>query len=230
MTTANQLIAQSLGLLGVKDPIENVGGTEAASALIRLNTLVDWLRINSLYTKYLQRVTYSLSTATATIGPAANFAVSVRPERIELGSFFSSGGVDYPITPISAQDYDRIPVKTNGAIGPDCVYLDRQTPTSTLYFYPVPASAVTVTLLVQNHLASFADLTTSYTLAPGVERALMFTLAEELAADYEREIPPTVARNAASARRALKRANAVVPTMQLDPSIPVGGRFWSYWG
>jgi hypothetical protein len=42
---------------------------------------------------------------------------------------------------------------------------------------------------------------------------LVFTLAEEVAADYEREIPPTVARNAAAARRILKRANHKVPQL-----------------
>lgn len=82
-------------------------------------------------------------------------------------------------------------------------------------------------LPVQKRLDAFAALTTEYTLPPGYERALVFTLAEEVAADYEREIPPTVARNAAAARRILKRANFKVPQLVVgeDDRMTARGRF-----
>ncbi|MGH7185093.1 MAG: hypothetical protein ACREIB_02290, partial [Pseudomonadota bacterium] len=59
-----------------------------------------------------------------------------------------------------------------------------------------------------------------FLLPTGYERMLVFSLAEEVAADYEREIPPTVARNATNARRAVKRVNSRVPTLQLPSGLP----------
>lgn len=231
MPSAVQIFNQSLGLLGVKTPGQPISGGLLPDSLVRLNTMLDAWRLDSLKAYAVQRLTANVSTATRTIGPAGDFVIDPRPTRIEPGSFFTSGGVDYPVTPVSAQQFNAIAVKADGGLGPEVVHLDTAFPVGTLYFYPVPASAVSVTLLVQTQLAEFPDLTTNVVLAPGYERMIVFSLAEEVAADYEREVPPTVTRNAASARRAVKRANSRVPSLALPAGLPgVGWGGRGYWG
>ena len=214
MTTANQIIDQALSLLGVKAPGDATEGNEAAQALLRLNTMVDGWRTESLFAYATERVTYTLpaNTQTATIGPLGNFVTVSRPVRIESG-FFTSGSLDYQIEPKNQAEYDAIVLKGLGTLGPCIVALDTGFPTGTLYFYPLSNASVPVTLTVQTHVAEFADLTTSYDLAPGYRRALAFSLAEEICADYERQVTPATAKVAALSRRNIKRANHVVPQL-----------------
>lgn len=228
MTTATEIIAQALGLLAVKEPTEAVGGTEATNCLVRLNGLLDSWRTESLAAYALARVSASVSAATATVGPAGTFVIASRPERLELGCFFSAGGVDYPIAPIGAERYNSIPVKTNGSLGPAVAYLDEAWPTATVYFYPVPASAVTVTLLVQTQITAFANLTTDYSLPPGYARALAYDLAVEMAPEYQVPLSPSFMQRAAAAKRSVTRVNSRVPVLFL-PAI-VGRRYgtWRY--
>jgi len=228
MATATEIINLALGAIGIKAPGDLVDPNEAADVLVILNAMMDAWRTESLYAYYLQRLTASVATATKTIGPAGDFIIASRPERIEVGSFFSSGLTDYPVRPIDADSYNRIMVKTNGGLGPNVVYFDQNWPQGTLYFYPVPATAVVVTLLVQTQLTEFANLTTVYDIPPGYKRAIYMTLAEEVASAYEREIPPTLARNAAAARRNIKRINLRVPVLRIDPSIPQGYPYTLY--
>lgn len=219
MTTATQIIQHALGIISVKDPSEAIGGTEATNCLARLNTLLDSWRTESLAAYSLARVSASLSSATATVGPAGTFVVASRPTRLELGCFFSAGGVDYPIKPIGAEQYNAIPVKTVGALGPSVVYLDEAWPTATAYFYPVPAQAVTVTLLIQTQVTAFANLTTDYSLPPGYSRALAYDLALEMAPEYMAQITPGLMQRAMAAKNAIKRLNSRAPVMSLPSAI-----------
>lgn len=227
MTTATQIIQHALGLIAIKDPSEAIGGTEATNCLARLNALLDSWRTESLAAYSLARVSASVSAATATVGPAGTFAIASRPVRLELGCFFTAGGVDYPIRPIGAEEYNSIPVKSVGSLGPSVVYLDEAWPTATAYFYPVPASAVTVTLIVQTQITAFANLTTDYSLPPGYARALAHDLALEMAPEYMVTITPGLMQRASAAKRSVTRVNSRVPVLQM-PSI-IGRQRYGTW-
>ena len=227
MTTATEIIQHALGLISVKDPSEAIGGTEATNCLARLNTLLDSWRTESLAAYSLARVSASVSAATATVGPAGTFVTASRPTRLELGCFFTAGGVDYPVQPIGAEQYNSIPVKSVGSLGPSVVYLDEAWPTATAYFYPVPASAVTVTLLIQTQITEFADLTTDYDLPPGYARALAYDLALEMAPEYMVQITPGLMQRASGAKRSITRLNSRAPVLYL-PSI-IGRRRYDSW-
>jgi hypothetical protein len=229
MATATQIISQALGLLAIKDPSETISGPELSGALDRLNVMLDALRLDSLTAYSLARVTANVSAATATIGPAGTFVLDPRPVRLELGCFFTSANVSYPIDIIDADTYDRIPVKTNGALGPSVVYFDKAWPAGTLYFYPVPSAAISVTLLVQTQIASFADLTTNVSLPSGYQQFLAYELALELAPDYEVTISPQLMMRAQGAKRAVMRVNSRAPVLRL-PNAVAGPRYgtWRY--
>lgn len=219
MTTANQIIDQALGLLGVKAPGESVSGDEATGLLFRLNGMLDSWRTVSMFAYTTSRVTYTLpsNTATATIGPAGNFVLTTRPVRLEEGCFYTSGSLDYPIQPITMAEFNAITLKGTQYTGPAYVALDTSLPTGTLYFYPLSNASIVVTLLALTQVVDFADLTTSYTLAPGYQRAIAFSFAEEICSEYERDVTPATARIAALARRNIKRANHETPQRASPP-------------
>lgn len=220
-TTANAIIRSALGKLGVIAPGEQVKPNDATDCLRALNVLLDAWGVENLYAYATQQIDHAVASATnsLTIGPTGNIVVAARPVRFEAGSYYSAGGVDYLMFKITEDEYNGIGIKTVGGVGPDLFKYVPSLPNGVLHFYPQAEAGSTLHLVVQTQIAAFATLAASYTLPPGYERALIFSLAEEVAADFEREIPPTVARNAANARRFIKRANHVVPQLQVGQPI-----------
>ncbi len=223
MTTAQKIINQAFGLIGIREGADPVSGTDAAIAFERLNTLLDAWRVESLYCYATQTLTATLPAGIATldVGPSGDFVtaaaveVDLRPVRVEYARYRSSG-LDFPIRSITQAEYERICLKTNDGSGPCVVFYNPTLPDGIAYFYPVPSADVVVTLIVQLQVTAFADLSTDYELAPGYEKALVYTLAEECAPDFEREVTPTTARTAKNARRMIKRANHSVPQLLFD--------------
>lgn len=220
MTTANKIIGQALGLVGVRAAVDPVSGADASIALERLNTMLDGWRTQSLFAYAALTISGTLpaSTATRTIGPAGQLVCDPRPIRIEAGSRYTLDGTDSPLRPISQAEYDAIPDKAATG-GPEVVAFNAALPAGVLSFWPLAAAPVTLSLVVLQQVARFADLTTDYTLSPGYERALVFSLAEEVCADFERDVPPTVARTARNARRLIQRVNHDVPQLELPAAL-----------
>lgn len=221
MTTANKIISQALGLLGVRSSVDPVSGADAAISLERLNTMLDAWRTQSLFAFAQQTIAGTLpaATATRTIGPAGQLVADPRPIRIEDGSRFTRDGTDYPIRPISQAEYDRISSKADAGLGPEVVAFNPTMPAGLLSFYPLADAPVSLSLVVLQQVSQFAALTTDYTLPPGYERALVFSLAEEVSPDFERDVPPIVARNARNARRLIQRVNHDVPQLELPAAL-----------
>lgn len=216
-TTAAKIISQALGALGVRGIGETVQGNEAQDALQVLNTLIDSWRTDSLYAYASQTITGTVQggSQTITIGPTGDIVTAYRPIRIEAGSYFSTGGIDYRLPPITTAQFGDIPYKNIGTIGPDGVAYDPSLPNGTLYMFPYPSGNVTVSLQALMQVDEFTDLTTGYVLAPGCERALVYALAEELAPLYQTMLSPTGQKNKADAIRTLRRVNHVTPALDI---------------
>ena len=224
MPTALQIIDRAYSLIGLKAAGEPLSADDANYALGALNSMVDSWNSQRLYIASVQEVVATISAVTATIGTSAAFATT-RPIALELGAYSLISGVSYPITLIDSATYAAIISKTATATFPTHVYYDKAVPTGTLYFWPVPSAAVEVHLVVQTQLASFADLSTTYTLAPGYQRAIEYSLAEELEPGI-RTPSMKLEKQAANARRVVKRTNVVVPQLQLNvpSSVVIGAR------
>jgi hypothetical protein len=186
--------------------------------------MLDGWATQSLYAYVKQRVTGTVTGQTATIGPVIDvlfppdFVLDPRPVRIEEGSFFTVDGVDYPITPVTVEQYNEISQKAATSIGPSWVYLQAGVPTGTLYFYPVSGAAVT--LLCEQQITEFANLTTDYELPQGYKRALVYSFAEEIAPHYEVKPLPAVVAGGSRARRNIKRVNHTIPQLGLSRLFP----------
>lgn len=229
MPSATQIIEQALGELGVKAVGQPTSGDELQDCFDRLNALVDAWRGQNLYAYTRATVTATLpaNTVSAVIGTGQLFNIE-RPFRLETGSYYRLSGLDFPITEITFAEYQAIGLKTQPSAGPVSVYYSPDVPNGTLFFWPTAAQATSVTIACLTRLSEFANLTTLYTLPPGYQRALFLSLAEELSGPYEADLSVRLARNAASARRIIKRANVEIPVMSLDSRIPGRGNAFNY--
>lgn len=226
MTTATKLINQALGLLGVRTAADAVSGADATIALERLNTMLDAWKAESLFAYATEKVTGSLpaNTQQRTIGPTGQLVLaSGRPIRIEEGSTFSVDSLDYSMRGISEAEFESTSLDSVASLGPEVFFYNPTFPNGTIKFYPLSTETVTLSLIVLVQVGTFATLTTNIDLAPGYERAIVYSLAEEVAPDFERNPPDSVVRTARNARRAIKLVNHHVP--QLEVCEPPQSRY-----
>lgn len=211
MTTALQIIDRAYSLLGYKAAGEVLSSDDANYGLEALNAMLDGWQTQSMYIVSKGAVVATISGTSATVGPGMIFDTP-RPVRIEDGSFSRLNGVDYDVTEIDRETYASISLKTVSSTFPQYIYYDGNMPTANLFFYPAPVAGVEFHLAVQTQLTAFANLATDYKLAPGYAKALQYSLAEELAPGIK-EVPMSLMRIAANARRAIRRTNVDVPLL-----------------
>jgi len=221
LTTALQIINRAAELIGYKDPDESLSGSEAASFLAALNSMVDAWATDDLLVYAVTLLTQTVSGNPITIGAGATIDTA-RPVRLRSGGFFRIGGSDYGFQMVNREDYARNAQKALTAGWPRECYYEADAPTASLYFYPALSGSAELHLPIEQRLSEFAALATDYTLPPGYRKALEYSLAEELAPG-RRPLEPTIARQAANARRAIRMVNLTVPQLdtELAPALPV---------
>lgn len=219
-TTGVQLIEGALSLLGVLANGENASGDEVSGCLINLNNMIDSWNTERLYIYTVQESIATLSGSTLTIGPGQTVNVT-RPIALEDHCFTRYNNVDYPMSKVNGEEYSSIILKQQTSTYPYIVYYDTNYPTGTLYFWPVPPAPVEVHLRLMTQLTEWANAQDSHDLPQGYRRALMYSLAEELAPQY-RPCDPMISRIASQARRNIKRANTQNNTLNMP--TPLLGR------
>lgn len=220
MTTANKIIGQAMGALGLRASGQSIDGSDLATCLEKLNSMIDFYNI-SIITRYTQRTvtaTIAPNVSTLSIGAGQALDITPRPYKIEDGCFVSSGGQDYPLKQITLAEYNNESLKTIGGFVPECFYYSPDVPHGQVTFYPAPAGSVTVHMVCGVRVSGFQDLEVDYELPPGYERFLYLNLATEIAPDFEREVPPSVAMMAAGAKRIIEAANLVPKQIKLCDS------------
>lgn len=225
MTTALTIINRAYSLLGYKAAGEALSGEDTAYALDALNAMIDGWNTQRMFIVSVENVVGTVSAATAGVGPGLTFD-TVRPVTAEVGAFSRVNGIDYDIEWIDRETYAGISLKTVSSSFPQYAYYDNSLPTGVVYFYPVPSAPVEIHIPFQVQLSAFADIATQYTLAPGYQKALEYSLAEELAPGVK-PIDPLLMRLAANARRAIRRSNVEVPLLNV---MPENARFNIYSG
>lgn len=219
MTTAATVIAKALSHIKVRAAGEAVGGDDAEDARGALNTMLDAWRLESLFAYATTTITATLAadTQTLNVGPAQTIAADPRPIRFEAGCFYTVGGLDYPLRPVTEAEFNAIALKATSALGPEVFFYRPGFTTGTISFYPRASTSVTLSMIALVQVAEFADLTTEYNLAPGYKRAIEWSLGEEMAGMFE--VPLTlldfVARQAKNARNALRRVDHTVPQLEV---------------
>lgn len=207
--TARTIITDALKLAGILASGETLNANDASDGLRMLNNLIDGWNSEGLYTFAVSDVSATFSGASATIGTSMVVNTS-RPTKIK-SAFYRSGGIDYQLRVIDADEYYSIIDKTTSG-NPEVIYYESTAPTGTVRVYPVPGSTE-YHLQVEAQLTEFANLDTAYDLPQGYKRALTYTMAEEEAPIFGQVIAPSISLAARNMRRVIKRSNSKVPVM-----------------
>lgn len=105
-----------------------------------------------------------------------------RPLRINSG-FVRVATLDYPVSPISVEQYETIGLKILNGPWPRAVYYQPTEILGNLFYWPVPASGE-MHLFADTVLANFTTISDTILLPQGYNLAMRFNLALLLAPEY----------------------------------------------
>lgn len=222
--TVLDVISGALRLLGVIASGENPAADEAQDALASLNDMIDSWKLERLMVYAILPQTFPLVAGqmSYTMGPGGDFDTE-RPTRIDKVNLIYPAGsglpLDLPVEVINQDQYEAFIVPGTQSPIPMWVYPDSGFPLRTLFFYPVPSAANSVEIFTWGLIDGFDSVTDTVSLPPGYARALRFNLALELAAEYGKQIPVTVAAVAQEAKAKIKSFNTPVLYLQVDPAL-----------
>ena len=215
MVTAD-LIRATLRLIGAISSSETPAADESSDALEALNLMLGSWGASRFLSASTGKVTHTCNGSTSyTIGVGGDINTT-RPTAI-YNAYWSTGGLDYPLTFLDYSDYQDIGIKNIGSI-PEYIVLKPDNPLSTIYLFPVPANG-TLTL---DNIRPATDLTLADDLPypPEWIRALKFNLAVEIAPEYGFAVSPEIAALAQDSKAIVMRSMVTVPLARFDALLP----------
>lgn len=204
MTTARQLISKAFQKAGIITKQESPSADEMFDALDTLNDLLESWSNDSLYiyARNWQQFTFVGGQSDYTIGSGGDFDTS-RPLAI-VSAYTRLGTSDYPMQQIADKDYAYgISQKTTAGV-PDFFNYDNDFPLGKLRFWPAPSAAYPVYIQTEDALTSLT-INQVISLPQGWRRALIYSLAVELAPEYGQPLDQAVVGIAVDAQGKIKR-------------------------
>lgn len=210
--TGTTLITDALTEIGVLAEGEAASAAMVDLGLARLNQLIDRWKTQNLAIPLIQRVTKALTNGTAsyTIGTGGNIDVE-RPELIQAAGIVDttqSPQVEYPLGDVlTVDEYAKIPLKTLSTSWVERIYYEPTFPLGRIYVFPIPnVSTLTLALYLGVPIAVF-DKSTTVTVKPAVEAALLYNLALALCRPFGKPVTPDLMNDAAQSLGDMKRSN-----------------------
>lgn len=219
--TVLDLIKGSLRLCGSLGIGRGIGASAEADCLLTLNAMLASWNTERLTVYTTVEATYPLvaNQATYTIGPSGADFTAARPNRIDRAAIVLEA-YRLPIEVLTEQRWSWILERANQAPMPVAIYSDGGSPLSTLHLWPIPTTASGLVLTTWGALTAFGAVTDTIALPDGYERALMYNLALELAPQFpDSRLTPIVVETARQAKAAIKRLNAPVLELVMDPAL-----------
>lgn len=230
MATGNAIVNGALLQIGVIRPGQTPASTESDAGLTFLNRMIDSWSTDRLLLPVVGATLYNLvgGQGEYTVGPGGQLG-GLRPLRIDSANFVQGqynlgpAGFTSDLRIISQTEYQMIVDKTATADVSEVLYYSPAVPLGTFNLWPIP-NVVTPCQLQANiwtPLAQFTDLTTDVALYPGLDQALVFNLAINLAPimPASKLTAETVAIAQQSMDQIRKLNALMVPTMP-DIAIP----------
>jgi hypothetical protein len=168
---------------------------------------------------YHTRESFALVVGQAeyTVGSGGNFD-TVRPMLIKSAYLVDSDDYSYPLTVVSAIDYNRIGRKTQEG-RPTKLYYINEYSLVKLIFNKETDEVYTVYLDFLKNFTAFATIGATIALPSEYIEALIYNLAIKLAEDNSIELPASVSRTAANSLILISRllaANQLPPKVLFD--------------
>ena len=195
MATTRDLVTKAMRKAGILGRAESPTADEVNDGVSDLNNMLGSWSNDSLniVARAWESFTLQSGVASYNIGINQTFNTA-RPLKL-VDAYYLIGGTSYPLSIIDDESYNAITFKGLNSL-PDSISYDNGYPVGILRLYPVPASDYTIHILTEKPLTEFT-VDQELDLAPGVERAIIYNLAGEMAPEYEVALPPEVIRNAA---------------------------------
>jgi hypothetical protein len=223
--TAGDMVRDALGLLLVLGQQDTLAAADMDDGLRFLNSMLEsWGLIRQNIFK-VNTETFALTAGdqTYTIGSGGDFNTA-RPSKITNASYIIAANVSYPLRIIDERQWADIAYKPLTSYIPQVLWYSAGYPLGTLNMWPAPGSNMSLVLCSYAALQEFTDKDDVMVLPPGYQRAIIPNLAIELAPLYNKNIGPTLTRNASLALRAIRGVNAPRPVM--STGLPTtGGRY-----
>lgn len=229
MTTASDIINQALKDAGIIASGETADASTFNDAADLLNQMIGQWQVDKVCVPGQHQQSVAINgSQTYTVGPGATVDVPL-PVTVD-SAFYRLGSIDYPVTVLdSFEDYESITLKTITGTLPDVVFYQRSYPTGSLYVWPQPNSG-TLNLVLRDVLPTYSDTTADISVPAEYALAMRFSLAELLIVTFSMPQRPDIERQAAKARKKLKRNNLSVPMMGQPQELLNNGRFSIYSG
>src|SRR5512146_3327199 len=184
MTTALQIITDSLQTLGVYDTASPLTDADAEYGLTKINQMMDMWSNMSLITFAVleQSAPLVVGQASYTIGTGWNFNMT-RPLRIleDPGTAYvqDANGNNYPMQVVPRDKWNLYSNRSSIITSdfPNVLFYDPQYPLGIINITPFPSQTYTMFWDSYTQLSQFATLQTSVSLPPGYELAMVTNLA-----------------------------------------------------
>ena len=223
--TGLDLINGAMRLIGVLASGETAPSDDVNDALTTLNNLLDSWSAESLIAFPVLREVFPMSSIglqqTYTWGTGGNLN-SIYPMRIQKALIQLSGStpaIEFPMTILNVDQYSEVILKTLTSNFPLFCYIDDAYPKRNVNVWPVPTDSTNALVFYSVKPLTSAALNTSFSLPPGYLRALQYGLAVDLAPEYGKLVPPTVAAVAIESLAAIKRNNKKPVYLGIDSAL-----------
>lgn len=209
MADVEDLITQAAGLIGALTQGTGLNDSEFDDCFARLNILVDSWNADPLKHYAITSEQHALSSEVGsyTLGSGGSFSTT-RPVLIESANILLSG-LKHPLDLISKAAYDAILEPTGQMTVPRKLYDDGGFPTRTIKLWPVPSGTPDLEINSPLIIPPFGALNSAVSLPPAYYKALLYTLATDIAPSFRLQLDPSIPQIAADAQAAMKIPNVV---------------------
>lgn len=228
MTTALDIIESALSLSNAVGVDQTLTADETSDCLARFNRMIDAWNAGGLaiYNSFNETFSTVAGTGGYSIGPTGTW-VTTRPQSISSPAICTYSGVDYPVLPMTQEEYNYISLKSQqqpivlrflyvNSIGDGIIVL-----------WPVPSEVVLMSFNFQTIVAGPVSASSSVAFPPGYEDAFEYNLAVRLAPIFGKSAPPDVQKMAVESLATIKRANRTPAVARFDSTlVPQGGVSW----
>lgn len=222
--TALDILNASARLIGVLAEGEALSSAQANNGLTSMNNMLDsWSNEQMLIPARVQE-TFPLVNGQGSyqMGSGAPDFNTGRPQKIEniawqqpTGSYPFNLGIDI----ITQDEWARIVVPTVPSNIPTKMWPQYGNPYVTLNFWPVPNVVQNVVIWSWKAISELASLTTTFSMQPGYQKAIIYNVALEISPEYGRTPNELVIAQAVESKAVLKRMNNQQQELNCDASL-----------
>lgn len=232
MTTAKDIIQDSLELLGVYSPGNTLTDADAERGLSTLNDMLDVWSNESLacFDWLTQTFTMVPGQYQYTVGPPQPIGnpqpdiIGQRPLRVSdmpgAAYLLDTELNRYLMDVVDQMTWNIQTTAVANSDLPDHLFYDPTYPLGTINIWPTPSSSWTCSFLSYLQLGGFASLAAVFNLPPGYKRAITTNLCLSLKAYFQdANIDPLIIKEAMETKASVKRNNMRSQRAVLDPEL-----------